>query len=71
VFFLSNPIIFPAGSKGECTPCRLKMANPLEWIPKFGNHPEEIAGTEYTPLPGDFTRVCGEIQWRGGFASGF
>jgi hypothetical protein len=38
------------------------MAYPFEWIPKFGNHPEKVAGKEYTPSLGRFTRGCGGFE---------
>jgi hypothetical protein len=39
------------------------MAYPFEWIPKIGNHPEKVAGKEYTPSLGGFTRGCGGFEW--------
>jgi hypothetical protein len=46
----------------------MKMAHPIEWIPKYGNHPEESAGSEYTASPGDFSRGRGDFwQRRSGF----
>jgi hypothetical protein len=63
--FLSNPTFCPAGSERESSPRRLKMAYPIEWIPKFGSHPEKAAGTEYTALPGCFTRGAADFpRWQ-------
>ena len=36
-----------------------KMTYQFKWIPKLWNHLEKVAGKEYTPLPGYFTRGCG------------
>jgi hypothetical protein len=47
------------------------MAYPFEWIPKFGNHPEKVAGKEYTPSPGRFTRGCGGLSGTGFSLWGF
>jgi hypothetical protein len=40
------------------------MAYPIEWIPKYGNHPEESAGSEYTASPGCFSRGRGDCRER-------
>jgi hypothetical protein len=40
------------------------MAHPIEWIPKYGNHPEESAGSEYTASPGGFSRGRGDFRQR-------
>src|SRR3984893_9119472 len=62
--FLSNLIFDRARSEGESSPRRVKMAYSFEWIPKFGNHPEKVAGCEYTPTPGGFTSGCGGFPER-------
>src|ERR1700686_3283684 len=66
--FQSDLLSGGLGRRRESSPG--KMAYPFEWIPEFGNHPEKVAGKEYTLSLGGFTRGCGGLSGTGFTACG-